>query len=90
MVKFFLEIFVKILVTGLFNIIPCVFLMLIGEAIGLTPYLQDLTYKLWKRREETQLIYYSMTLPFIIYFLHGDWGIQWLDKIKRALFLLRN
>ena len=69
MVKFFLEIFVNILVARLVNIIPSVLLLLIGEAIGLTPYLHDLTYKLFKWRPDIQFIYYSITLPFVIYYL---------------------
>ena len=74
MVKFLLDIFLKILVTGLVNIIPCVFLLLIGEAVGLTERLHNLSYKLFKWRTDPQLYYYSITLPFIIYFLHfADW-----------------
>ena len=67
--NFVLEILRNIFITAVVNIFPSVILLLIGEAIGLTDYLQDLTYKLWKRREDPQLIYYSITLPFVIYYL---------------------
>ena len=74
MVNFFLAIFGYIFITGVINIFPSVILLLIGEAIGLTDYLQDFTYKLWKRREDPQIIYYSITLPFVIYFLSRQTG----------------
>ena len=67
--NFVLEILRNIFITAVVNIFPSVILLLIGEAIGLTDYLQDLTYKLWKRREDRQIICYSITLPFVIYFL---------------------
>ena len=72
--NFVLEILRNIFITAVVNIFPSVILLLIGEAIGLTDYLQDLTYKLWKRREDPQLIYYSITLPFVIYFLNRPMG----------------
>ena len=74
MVKIFFEFLLGILVVGAVNVIPSAILLLIGEAIGLTDYLQDLTYKLWKRREDPQIICYSITLPFVIYFMTGPIG----------------
>ena len=74
MVKFLVDILAGIFIVGVVNVIPSAILLLIGEAIGLTDYLQDLTYKLWKRREDPQLIYYSITLPFVIYFLSRQTG----------------
>ena len=72
--NFVLEILRNIFITAVVNIFPSVILLYIGEAIGLTDYLQDLTYKLWKRREDPQLIYYSITLPFVIYYLTRPMG----------------
>ena len=72
--NFVLEILRNIFITAVVNIFPSVILLLIGEAIGLTDYLQDLTYKFWKRREDPQLIYYSITLPFVIYYLTRPMG----------------
>ena len=74
MVYIFFQFLLGILVVGAVNVIPSAILLLIGEAIGLTDYLQDLTYKLWKRREDPQIIYYSITLPFVIYFLSRQTG----------------
>ncbi len=74
MVNFFLAIFGYIFIPLAVNVIPSAILLLISEAIGLTDYLQDLTYKLWKRREDPKLIYYSITLPFVIYYLTRPMG----------------
>ena len=69
MVKFLVDILAGIFIVGVVNVIPSAILLLIGEAIGLTERLKDLTYKLFKWRPDPQLIYYSITLPFVIYFL---------------------
>ena len=72
--NFVLEILRNIFITAVVNIFPSVILLLIEVAIGLTDYLQDLTYKLWKKREDPQLFYYLINLPFAICFLTRPMG----------------
>ena len=71
MVKFFLEILANIFITGVVNIFPSATLLLViaPERFGLVQRLENLSFKIFKKRIDIQIICFVITLPFTIYFL---------------------
>ena len=68
MVQFFLDILIKIFITGAVNVIPsAILLLLIPDDI--LDRLQNLVLRVTKKKIDVQIIVFVITLPFVIYFL---------------------